>query len=116
MTILLVIVVLLLIYRAPLAALVPLVTIGGAFVVSRGVLGFLAAAGWQVSSLLDTFLVVLVFGVGTDYAIFLISRYREEVQRWRLAWCRAVDRQAHRRRDQRQRGDRHGGHDRDGLR
>ena len=41
--------------------------------------GFAAAAGWDVSSLLDTFLVVLVFGVGTDYAIFLISRYREEV-------------------------------------
>ncbi|MHB8892935.1 MAG: MMPL family transporter, partial [Candidatus Limnocylindrales bacterium] len=80
-TILLVLVVLLLIYRAPLAALVPLVTIGGAFVVSRGVLGCLAAAGWEVSSLLDTFLVVLVFGVGTDYAIFLISRFREEVAR-----------------------------------
>jgi RND superfamily putative drug exporter len=78
-TVLLVLFVLLLIYRAPLAALVPLATIAGAFVVSRGVLGWLAAAGWQVSSLLDTFLVVLVFGVGTDYAIFLISRYREEV-------------------------------------
>ncbi len=78
-TVILVLVILLLIYRAPLAALVPLVTIGAAFVVSRGVLGFLAALGWQVSSLLDTFLVVMVFGVGTDYAIFLISRYREEV-------------------------------------
>jgi len=78
-TIVLVIIVLLLIYRAPLAALVPLFTIGGAYLVSRGILGWLAAAGWQVSSTLDTFLVVLVFGVGTDYAIFLISRYREEV-------------------------------------
>ena len=78
-TVVLVLVILLLIYRAPLAALVPLATIGAAFVVSRGVLGFLAALGWQVSSLLDTFLVVMVFGVGTDYAIFLISRYREEV-------------------------------------
>ncbi len=78
-TVLLVLVILLLIYRAPLAALVPLVTIGSAFMVSRGTLGILAAAGWQVSSLLDTFLVVMVFGVGTDYAIFLISRYREEV-------------------------------------
>ncbi len=78
-TVLLVLVVLLLIYRAPLAALVPLVTIGSAFVVSRGLLGLLASLGWQVSSLLDTFLVVMVFGVGTDYAIFLISRYREEV-------------------------------------
>ena len=78
-TVVLVIVILLLIYRAPLAAMVPLATIGMAFLVSRGVLGILAAAGWKVSSLLDTFIVVLVFGVGTDYAIFLISRFREEV-------------------------------------
>jgi RND superfamily putative drug exporter len=78
-TIVLLVLVLLAIYRAPLAAMVPLVTIGAALLVSRGLLGFLAAAGWQVSSIIDTFLVVLVFGVGTDYAIFLISRYREEV-------------------------------------
>jgi RND superfamily putative drug exporter len=78
-TVVLVVIVLLAIYRAPLAALIPLITIGGAFVVSTGILGFLAAAGWQVSSTLATFLVVMVFGVGTDYAIFLISRYREEV-------------------------------------
>lgn len=78
-TVVLVLVILLLIYRAPLAAMVPLITIAGAYVVSRGVLGLLAAAGWKVTSLLDTFLVVLVFGVGTDYAIFLISRFREEV-------------------------------------
>ncbi len=78
-TIVLVVIILLLIYRAPLAALVPLITIGAAFLVSRGVLGVLAAAGWRLSSLLDTFVVVLVFGVGTDYAIFLISRFREEV-------------------------------------
>ena len=78
-TIILVLGILLLIYRAPLAAMVPLVTIAGAYVVSRGVLGILAAAGWKITSLLDTFLVVMVFGVGTDYAIFLISRFREEV-------------------------------------
>ena len=72
-TIVLVVVILLLVYRAPLAALVPLATIAVAFLVSRGVLGSLAAAGWKISSLLDTFVVVLVFGVGTDYTIFLIS-------------------------------------------
>ena len=93
-TIILVLVILLLIYRAPLAALVPLATIGGAFLVSRGLLGVLAAAGWQISSLLDTFVVVLVFGVGTDYTIFLISRYREEVGqgRWHDASRRTVRR------------------------
>jgi putative drug exporter of the RND superfamily len=86
-TIVLVVVILLLVYRAPLAALVPLATIGVAYLVSRGVLGFLAGAGWKISSLLDTFVVVLVFGVGTDYTIFLISRFREEVSRgdWHAA-------------------------------
>ena len=80
-TILLVVLVLLVIYRAPLAALVPLITIGAAFLVARGLLGFLAQGGWQLSSVLDSFIVVLVFGVGTDYTIFLISRFREELGR-----------------------------------
>ena len=80
-TIILVVVVLLLIYRAPLAALVPLLTIGAAFLVARGILGFVAQAGWQLSSVLDSFIVVLVFGVGTDYTIFMISRFREELGR-----------------------------------
>ncbi len=80
-TILLVVVVLLLIYRAPLAALVPLMTIGASFLVARGTLGFMAQAGWQLSSVLDSFIVVLVFGVGTDYTIFMISRFREELGR-----------------------------------
>ncbi|MBI3748642.1 MAG: MMPL family transporter [Chloroflexi bacterium] len=86
-TIVLVVIILLLVYRAPLAALVPLATIGVAYLVSRGVLGYLADAGWKISSLLDTFVVVLVFGVGTDYTIFLISRYREEVSKgdWHAA-------------------------------
>ena len=78
-TVVLVVIVLLLIYRAPLAALVPLLTIGAAYVVGSGILGYLAQAGWRISSLIQTFVIVLVFGVGTDYTIFLISRFREEV-------------------------------------
>ncbi len=84
-TIVLVVAVLLLIYRAPFAALVPLLTIGAAFLVSRGLLGFLAQGGWKLSSVLDSFIVVLVFGVGTDYTIFMISRFREELARNRYA-------------------------------
>ena len=80
-TVVLVIVILLLIYRAPVAATVPLVTIGAAFVVARAALALLAMAGWQIPSLLDSFIVVLVFGIGTDYAIFVLSRYREELGR-----------------------------------
>ncbi len=80
-TVLLVILILLAIYRAPLAALVPLLTIGAAYLVSRGLLGWVAEAGVKVSTLIESFVVVLVFGVGTDYTIFLISRYREELAR-----------------------------------
>ncbi|MCU0281655.1 MAG: efflux RND transporter permease subunit, partial [Acidimicrobiia bacterium] len=93
-TVILVLLILLAIYRAPLAALAPLLTIALAWVVARGVLGWLAQAGWQVSSTLDTFMVVLVFGVGTDYSIFLISRVREELahDEWAGAARRAVGR------------------------
>lgn len=93
-TVALVLLILLAIYRAPLAALAPLLTIALAWVVARGVLGWLAQAGWQVSSTLDTFMVVLVFGVGTDYSIFLISRVREELahEEWAGAARRAVGR------------------------
>ena len=80
-TVVLVVVILLLIYRAPVAATVPLLTIGAAFVVARAALALLAMAGWQIPSLLDSFIVVLVFGIGTDYAIFVLSRYREELGR-----------------------------------
>ncbi len=80
-TIILVVLVLLLIYRAPLAALAPLLTIGSAFLVARGILGLMAQAGVPLSSVLDSFIVVLVFGVGTDYTIFFISRFREELAR-----------------------------------
>ncbi len=80
-TIALVVLILLAIYRAPLAALVPLLTIGAAYLISRGLLGWVAEAGVKVSTLIESFVVVLVFGVGTDYTIFLISRYREELAR-----------------------------------
>ncbi len=93
-TVILVLVILLLMYRAPLAALAPLLTIGVAWIVSRGVLGWAAQAGWKVTSTLDVFMVVLIFGVGTDYSIFLISRVREELahEEWAGAARRAVGR------------------------
>ena len=80
-TILLVVFILLLIYRSPVAAMTPLLTIGMAYLVSRGALGYLASWGWTVSSFVDTFIIVIIFGVGTDYCLFLLSRFREELGR-----------------------------------
>lgn len=78
-TIILVIILLLIIYRSPIAALVPLVTIGVSFLVARGIVGFLAGAGLSVSTVTDAYMVVTIFGVGTDYCLFIISRFREEL-------------------------------------
>ncbi|MGD8624221.1 MAG: MMPL family transporter [Anaerolineae bacterium] len=76
-TIILVITILLLIYRSLVSPLVPLATIGAAFLVSRGIVAWLATLGLDVSSLTEMFLVVLLFGAGTDYCLFLVSRFRE---------------------------------------
>lgn len=78
-TITLVVVILLVIYRSPVAAVVPLTTISLAYLVSTGVLGFLARAGVKMSTQMEIFAVVVIFGVGTDYCLFIVSRFREEL-------------------------------------
>ena len=80
-TVVLVLVILLLIYRSAVAPLIPLLTIALAFAVSNGAVSYAASAGLKVSTMVGTFLVVMVFGAGTDYCLFLTSRYREELAR-----------------------------------
>jgi RND superfamily putative drug exporter len=79
-TVALVIVVLLLVYRAPLLALVPLVTIAVSVVVSLNILALATLMpGVHLVSISRIFAVVILYGAGTDYCLFLISRYREEL-------------------------------------
>ncbi|MEU2283404.1 MMPL family transporter [Streptomyces sp. NPDC013178] len=81
-TALVVVVILLLTYRSPLLPLLPLLTVGGALVTSEAVIYLLAKnAGLVVNKQTSFILTVLVFGAATDYALLLISRYREELQR-----------------------------------
>ncbi len=83
-TLILVIVTLLLVYRSPILALVPLVTIGASVWMAVKILGILALIPeFQVSSVTRIFVVVVLFGAGTDYCLFLISRYREELAQGR---------------------------------
>lgn len=76
-TIVLIIVCLLLIYRSPILPLVPLMIIGVAYGISRSLVAFLALHGLAISTMTDLFLVVLLFGAGTDYCLFIISRFKE---------------------------------------
>jgi putative drug exporter of the RND superfamily len=81
-TLTLVLVLLLLVYRAPPLALLPLIAVGAAYMVAIGISYLLIKAGWIVVNTEGTFLLlVLVFGAGTDYSLLLVHRYREEIQR-----------------------------------
>jgi RND superfamily putative drug exporter len=80
-TVVLVVVLLLLIYRSPIIALIPLVVVGVAYTIARGLVYLYADSGATVSDNGATILVVLMFGVGTDYCLLLVSRYREELRR-----------------------------------
>jgi putative drug exporter of the RND superfamily len=80
-TVLLVLVLLGAIYRAPLIAVIPLLVVGLAYQVATGFIYLYAEAGNSVSSNATGILIVLMFGVGTDYCLLLVSRYREELHR-----------------------------------
>ena len=83
-TVVLVIVILLLVYRAPLLALVPLVTIAvSVWVALKGLALMTLIPGVYLVNVSKVFAIVLLYGAGTDYCLFLISRYREELARGR---------------------------------
>jgi putative drug exporter of the RND superfamily len=79
-TVILVAVLLLIIYRSPIAIFLPLIAIGCSFAVSMGIIGYLGEAGAKFSTLSEAYLVVIIFGVGTDYCLFIVSRFREELR------------------------------------
>ena len=77
-----VIVILLLTYRSPVLWLLPLLSAGVALFAAQAVIYVLATqANLTVNAQSAGILTVLVFGAGTDYALLLIARYREELRR-----------------------------------
>ena len=87
-TVVLVVLILLLVYRAPGLVMVPLLTILASWAFSLGLIALLAQlsqqTGWfdfKVFRTTQIFMVVILYGATTDYCLFLISRYAEELQR-----------------------------------
>lgn len=89
-----VLVVLLIIYRSPILWALPLIAAGLSYVLATVFIYWLADADViKLSGESRGILTVLVFGAGTDYALLLIARYREELTRrerpvdaMRVAW------------------------------
>jgi RND superfamily putative drug exporter len=77
----LIIVLLLIIFRSPIIAFLPIITIG---LISQVADGFIAwanqAFNLQISSSVTALLIVVLFGVGTDYILFFMFRFRERLR------------------------------------
>ena len=81
-TLLVVIVILLLTYRSPILWLLPIISAVFAYMTSAGVVYLLAKyADLTVNGQSQAILGILVIGAGTDYALLLVARYREELRR-----------------------------------
>ena len=78
---LIVLVLLIIIYRSPIFWVIPFFTVLLAESAARGFGYLIAEAGVTVNGQSGGILPVLVFGAGTDYALLLVSRYREELRR-----------------------------------
>ncbi|MDA0167709.1 MMPL family transporter [Solirubrobacter taibaiensis] len=76
-----VLVLLIAIYRSPIFWAIPFFSVVLAEAASRGAGYVLGEAGLTINGQTGGILPVLVFGAGTDYALLLVSRYREELRR-----------------------------------
>jgi RND superfamily putative drug exporter len=80
-TALLVLLLLLAIYRAPLMALLPLIVVGISYTIAQGVVHIGAnAADTTIDRTAVTLLAILMFGAGTDYCLLMVSRYTSELR------------------------------------
>ncbi|ASW97951.1 MULTISPECIES: MMPL/RND family transporter [Mycobacterium avium complex (MAC)] len=77
-TIGLILLLLLMVYRSPVAAAIPLISVGLALALARAIVAALGRANVVEVSLFSVALMAaMTLGAGTDYAIFLVGRYHE---------------------------------------
>lgn len=77
----LILVLLMLIYRSPLLAVIPLIVAGAVYMAADRIIGLGGENGWfVVDSQATSIVMILLFAVLTDYSLFVLSRYRRELK------------------------------------
>lgn len=81
-TVIFILLVLLVVFRSVITPFIPLVTVGITYLVSQSVVSFLVKwFDFPLSNFTQIFLVAVLFGIGTDYCILLLNRFKEELPR-----------------------------------
>ncbi|WP_174728537.1 MMPL family transporter [Mesobacillus harenae] len=79
-TVVFILVVLLLVFKSVVAPIIPLLTVGFSYLASQSIVSFMVdKLDFPISSYTQIFLVAVLFGIGTDYCILLLSRFKEEL-------------------------------------
>ncbi|TVT27302.1 MMPL family transporter [Salinicoccus cyprini] len=80
-TVIIVVGVLLLMFRSIVTPLVPVAVVGVAYLLGQSFVGwFVQWFGFPISPQTQSFLIVILFGIGTDYCILLLNRFKEELE------------------------------------
>jgi RND superfamily putative drug exporter len=80
LTVILVVALLILIYQAPLLALIPLATVYLSVQTALSILALLSQAGYvTLFQGIQIYITILSYGAGVDYCLFLTARYKEEL-------------------------------------
>ena len=79
-TVILILIILFGVFRSVVAPVIPLLTIGISYLVAEGIVSILAdTTAFPLSTFTQVFMVSIMFGIGTDYCILIISRFKEEM-------------------------------------
>lgn len=90
-TVVFILVVLLLVFRSAVAPFIPLITVGISYLTAQSVVSFLVKyLDFPVSTYTQIFMVCIMFGIGTDYCILLLSRFKEELGEGLASWDAAI--------------------------
>lgn len=76
----LILILLVVIYRSPLLALIPLLAAAFVYEVVNQILGIMGKAGLEMSNQTISIMSILLFAAVIDYSLFVFSRYREELK------------------------------------
>ncbi|KRN29692.1 transport protein [Lactobacillus selangorensis] len=80
-------IVLIIVFRSPVVPLISLLTVGVTYITSLSIVANLVKyANFPFSNFTQVFMVVVLFGIGTDYNILLYDQFKEELSHGKDNW------------------------------